>query len=257
MKKFRGAFLKNEREIGIMAEAGEMVAEILDSIELAVGVGVTTMVFEKIARTMCKKFHVRPAFLGYGGFPHVLCCSVNEHVVHGFPSDRVLVEGDIVSCDMGVFHRGFYGDAAKTFAVGEISTEARRLMQVTEESLYAGIEVARVGNDIRDIGIAVQNFVEGHGFNVVRRFVGHGIGCKLHEKPGIPNFKEGISIMPIQVGMVLAIEPMVTVGSYDIEILPDKWTAVTKDRKLAAHFEHTIAVTETGSLILTKSRLGR
>lgn len=237
-----------------MAEANEMVAEVLDSIKNDVGVGVPTMHFEQIASDMCKKFKVKPAFLGYGGFPNVLCCSINEQVVHGFPSERILVEGDIVSCDMGVIHQGFYGDAARTFAVGNISDEARLLMQVTEKALFVGIEVAKVGNDIRDIGIAVQDYVEAHGFNVVRRFVGHGIGSKLHEKPEIPNFKAGGPIMPIQQGMVLAIEPMVTVGTYEIEILADKWTAVTKDRKLSAHFEHSIAITESGNRILSKSR---
>jgi len=257
VKKFRGAFLKNDSEISIMAEAGEMVAEILDAIEDAVEVGVPTLHLEKIASDMCKKFKVKPAFLGYGGFPNVLCCSINEQVVHGFPSERILVEGDIVSCDMGVIHKDFYGDAARTFAVGKISEEAKKLMQVTEKALFVGIEIAQVGKDIRDIGIAVQDFVETHGFSVVRRFVGHGIGSKLHEKPEIPNFKAGMPIMPIQVGMVLAIEPMVTVGTYEIEIMPDKWTAVTKDRKLSAHFEHSIVITPSGAHILTKSKRDR
>lgn len=239
-----------------MREANRIVANVLDAIGDAVVPGVTTLDLENIAREMCRQNKVKPAFLGYCGFPFALCCSINEEVVHGFPSSRLLKEGDIVSVDMGVIHDSFYGDAARTFAVGEVSEEAMRLMRVTEDSLYAGIEAARAGNDVYDIGGAVQQLVEAAGFGVVRRFVGHGIGCKLHEKPEVPNFRPAMQSMPLQCGMVVAIEPMVTVGTYEVEILADNWTAVTKDRKLAAHFEHSVAITPEGPRILSISDRG-
>ncbi|MBU1040461.1 MAG: type I methionyl aminopeptidase [Proteobacteria bacterium] len=255
MKKARGIFLKNEKEIGLMREAGRIVSLILDEIGQAVKPGVPTMLFEDIARKMCDQFKVRPAFLGYLGFPFAICCSVNEVIVHGFPSkEHILKEGDIVSVDMGVVAGGFHGDSARTFAVGNISQDARRLMDVTKESLDRGIAQALSGKNLYEISAAVQDCVEKAGFGVVRRFVGHGIGVKLHEKPEIPNFvPKGLSGVTLRPGMVLAIEPMVTEGSYDVEVLEDRWTAVTKDRKLAAHFEHTVAVTADGPLILTRS----
>jgi methionyl aminopeptidase len=180
---------------------------------------------------------------------------VNEEIVHGFPSrERILEEGDIVSFDMGVVYNGFYGDSARTFGVGEVSAESQKLMDVTRESLYKGIEQAVPGNNLYDISAAIQSYVEGFGFGIVRRFVGHGIGSHLHEKPEIPNFvPKGISGIPLKAGMVLAIEPMVTVGTHEVEVLDDKWTAVTKDGKLSAHFEHTIAVTSDGPRILSLS----
>lgn len=233
-----------------------MVANILDALGDAVAPGVPTMYFEEICQRMCKEYGVKPAFQGYFGYPFALCCAINEEVVHGFPSSRLLKEGDIVSFDMGVIHDNFCGDSARTFAVGEVSEEAARLMRVTEDSLYAGIEAARAGNDVYDIGGAVQQVVEAAGFGVVRRFVGHGIGCKLHEKPEVPNFRPAMQSMPLQSGMVVAIEPMVTVGSYEVEILADNWTAVTKDRKLAAHFEHSVAITPEGPRILSISDRG-
>lgn len=255
MKKLRGIFLKNEKELGLMREAGRFVSRILDEIATQVAPGVSTMVFENTARQMCRDFGVKPAFLGYLGFPYAICCSVNEVVVHGFPSeDRILKEGDIVSIDMGVIHQGFHGDSARTFAVGQVSPQAERLMRVTEESLHMGIAQALSGNNLYHVSGAVQNCVEEAGFGVVRRFVGHGIGVKLHEKPEIPNFvPKGLSGITLKPGMCLAIEPMVTEGSYEVEILEDRWTAVTKDRKLAAHFEHTVAVTAEGPVILTRS----
>lgn len=253
MKKFRGAFIKNERELTVMREANRMVANILDVFGDEVCPGIPTRHFDIIVRDMCRKYGVKPAFLGMYGFPYALCCSVNEVVVHGFPSERILEEGDIVSFDVGVYHQGFYGDAARTFAVGTVSEEAKRLMHITEEALYAGIEKAKAGNDVYDIGDAVQKLVEGAGFSVVRRFVGHGVGAKLHEKPEVPNFRPAQAGMPIQNGMVLAIEPMVCVGTYEVDILDDKWTAVTRDRKLAAHFEHSVAITPQGPEILSLS----
>jgi methionyl aminopeptidase len=255
LKKFRGVFLKNENEIGLMREANRIVSLILDELGKNVRPGVSTMLFEEICRKRCDEHNVRPAFLGYQGFPFALCCSVNEEIVHGFPSkERILVEGDIVSFDMGVVYQGFYGDSARTFGVGQVSSETQKLMDVTRESLHKGIEQAIPGNNLYDISAAIQSYVEGFGFGIVRRFVGHGIGSHLHEKPEIPNFvPKGMAGVPLKAGMVLAIEPMVTLGTHEVEVLEDKWTAVTKDRKLSAHFEHTIAVTSDGPVILSLS----
>ncbi len=238
-----------------MREAGRIVSLILDEIGKAVKPGVPTMLFEDIARKMCDEFKVKPAFLGYLGFQYAICCSVNEVIVHGFPSrERILKEGDIVSIDMGVVHQGFHGDSARTFAVGVVSPVAQRLMDVTKESLDLGIAQVRSGANLYDVSAAIQRHCEDAGFGIVRRFVGHGIGVKLHEKPEIPNFvPRGLSGVTLKPGMCLAIEPMVTEGSYDVDILEDRWTAVTKDRKLAAHFEHTVAVTNEGPVILTVS----
>ena len=254
MKKFRGVFLKNANEIAFLREANRLVALALDELEAAVRPGVKTMVFEEIARDFCDRHSVRPAFLGYLGFPYALCCSVNEEVVHGFPSARVLQEGDVVSFDMGVVFEGFFGDAARTAAVGVINVRTQRLLDITREALYKGIEAARIGNCVSDIGIAVQEHVEANGFSVIRRFVGHGIGRNLHEKPELPNYRvPGLPEVPLQEGMVLAIEPMVATGTYEVDILADGWTAVTRDKGTAAHFEHTIAVTPAGPEILSLS----
>jgi len=238
-----------------MREAGRIVSRILDEIGKAVAPGVPTMLFEDIARRMCDEFQVKPAFLGYLGFPYALCCSVNEVVVHGFPStERILKEGDIVSLDMGVVYQGFHGDSARTYPVGEVSPTVKRLLEVTEQSLHLGIAEAKNGANLFDVSAAVQKHCEDAGFGVVRRFVGHGIGVRLHEKPEIPNFvPKGLSGITLRPGMCLAIEPMVTEGGYDVEILEDRWTAVTKDRKMAAHFEHTVAVTVDGPVIMTVS----
>jgi methionyl aminopeptidase len=255
LKKARGIFLKNEKELGLMREAGRIVSRILDEIGKAVAPGVPTMLFEEIARRMCDEFKVKPAFLGYLGFPYALCCSVNEVVVHGFPSkERILKEGDIVSLDMGVVYQGFHGDSARTYPVGEVDPTVKRLLEVTEQSLHLGIVEAKNGANLFDVSAAVQKHCEDAGFGIVRRFVGHGIGVRLHEKPEIPNFvPKGLSGVTLRPGMCLAIEPMVTEGGYDVEILDDRWTAVTKDRKMAAHFEHTVAVTVDGPVIMTVS----
>ena len=239
-----------------MREANRIVANILDALGEAVAPGVPTLHFEELAGALCAKYKVRPAFLGYCGYPFVLCCSVNEQVVHGFPSERLLREGDIVSFDMGVVYSGFYGDAARTYPVGKVSGTAVALMRATEASLYAGIEKARPGIDVYEIGAAVQACVEAAGFNVVRRFVGHGIGRAMHEKPQVPNFRPGMSGMPLKAGMVVAIEPMVTEGTYEVDILDDQWTAVTRDKKLAAHFEHSVLITAGGPEILSVSDRG-
>ncbi len=252
MKKHRGIFLKNAAEIETMREAGRIVARILDALGREVRPGVKTMFFEEVAQSMCRDFGVKPAFQGYHGFPFALCCSVNEEIVHGFPSERELREGDIVSFDMGVVYDGFYGDAARTFTVGEVSAKAIALLDVTKEALRLGIEQVRPGNDLYDVSRAIQTFVEGRGYSVVKRFVGHGIGRSLHEKPEVPNFvPQGAPSVPLKAGMVLAIEPMVTIGSPEVRVLDDKWTAVTKDGSLSAHFEHTVVVTGNGPDILS------
>lgn len=253
MKKYRGVFLKNANEIAVMREANRLVAMALDAMEAAVRPGVTTMFFEDLARDFCARHNVTPSFLGYLDFPFALCCSVNEEVVHGFPSEtRVLAEGDIVSFDFGVIFEGFHGDAARTVGVGAVSEQKQKLMDVTRESLSKGIFAARVGNTLGDIGIAVQRHVEAHGFSVIRRFVGHGVGRHLHEKPEIPNyFAPGLPELPLQEGMVLAIEPMVATGSYEVAIKDDGWTAVMRDGGMSAHFEHSVVVTHDGPKILS------
>ena len=257
MKKYHGAFIKNEREVACLREANRMVANILDALGAMVAPGVPTMRLEELARDMCADYQVKPAFLGYCGYPFALCCSVNEQVVHGFPSEtRVLQEGDIVSADMGVVFEDFVGDAARTFPVGPVSEPVRKLLKVTEESLYVGIEQARAGNDVYSIGAAVQDYVEAAGFNVVRRCVGHGVGSRMHEKPEVPNFRPGMKGLTLQNGMVIAIEPMVTMGTYEVDILDDQWTAVTRDGQWAAHFEHSVAITPAGPRILSVSDKG-
>lgn len=255
MKKFRGVFLKNENEISLLREANRIGALILDAMSKEVAPNVATMRFEEIAQDLCRTYNVRPAFQGYYGFPYALCCSVNEEVVHGFPSrTRVLHEGDVVSFDMGVVYEGFFGDSARTLGVGNISEEAAKLLRVTEECLMQGVQAASPGNSLNDVSRAVQKHAEKNGFSVIRRFVGHGIGRSLHEKPEIPNFVPAFaSPLPLKAGMILAIEPMLAVGTYEVDILEDNWTAVTRDRKLSAHFEHSVAVTSSGPEILSLS----
>lgn len=253
MKKYRGIFLKNDQEIAALERSNRIVAEILDRICSMVRPGINTMDLEEQAVVLCTEYGVQPAFKGYHGFPYALCCSVNEEIVHGFPSLRPLREGDLLSIDFGVVCDGFYGDSARTVGVGSIAEDAARLLEVTERSLYLGIAQAQPGNDLYDISRAVQEYVEGQGFHVIRRFVGHGIGRMLHEKPEVPNFvPRGASRLPLRPGMVLAIEPMVAVGTELVDILSDGWTAVTKDRSLAAHFEHSVAITEKGPIILSR-----
>lgn len=252
MKKFRGVYLKNHNELLLMKEANRIVYLTLEAMRAEIKPGISTMHLEDIAQEMCKKFKVKPAFQGYGGFPYALCCSVNEEVVHGFPSTkRILREGDVVSCDMGVVVDGFNGDAARTFPVGEITPDLQQLLKVTEECLELGVAAACLGNDLRHVSAAVQKHAEKHGLGIVKRFVGHGIGAKLHEKPEIPNFvSSALPDLPLQAGMVLAIEPMLTLGGWDVKILEDDWTAVTKDGSFAAHFEHSVAITSAGPVIL-------
>jgi methionyl aminopeptidase len=259
MKKFRGVFIKNEREIALLREANGIVAAILDELASLARPGVPTMLFEDVAQKMCRDRKVRPSFQGYNGFPFALCCSVNETVVHGFPSaSRFLQEGDLVSFDMGVVYQGFHGDSARTVAVGKVSEEAARLSRVTEECLRRGIAAARPGNDVLSISAAVQSHAEAAGFHVIRRFVGHGVGVSLHESPEIPNFvPPGMSAgegLPLKPGMVLAIEPMLAVGTSEVTILPDGWTANTADGSLSAHWEHSVVIGSAGTEILSLSR---
>jgi methionyl aminopeptidase len=245
--------LKSQDEIKKMAAAGRIVAEVLEEIRNMVAPDVTTLELDKFVESYIKSKGATPAFKGYRGFPASICTSVNEQVVHGIPSSERLRKGDIVSLDTGVYYKGFYGDAALTLTVGEVSNAAEKLLSVTEKSLYLGIEKAVAGNRLFDISSAIQNQAESEGFSVVRSFVGHGIGRELHEDPQIPNFgRQGDGPM-LKEGMTLAIEPMVNAGTWDVEILDDGWTAVTKDKKLSAHFEHTVAITSNGPVILTKT----
>ena len=236
-----------------MREANRIAANILDEVGCLVVPGITTQELEDKALELCASFDVIPAFKGYLGFPFALCCSVNEEIVHGFPSSRPLVDGDILSIDFGVKFQGFYGDTARTFPVGSISEGAAHLLEVTLDSLNRGIEKAAPGNDLYDVSRAVQECVEAQGYSVVKRFVGHGIGRMLHEKPEVPNFvPKNSSRLPLKPGMVIAIEPMVAMGTDQVEILSDGWTAVTKDRSLSAHYRHTVAITKDGPFILSQ-----
>jgi methionyl aminopeptidase len=239
-------------EIARMRKANELVARVLGALAAAVVPGVTTAALDALAERLVLDAGAVPAFKGYRGYPATLCISVNDEVVHGIPSpERVLASGDIVSLDIGAKLDGFYGDSAVTVPVGAISPEASALLRVTRESLERAIAVVRLGGRLSDIGHAVQTHVEAHGYSVVREFVGHGIGERLHEEPQIPNYGPPGRGPKLAEGMVLAIEPMVAMGKSEVRVLGDGWTAVTKDRSLAAHFEHTVAVTAAGPLVLT------
>jgi methionyl aminopeptidase len=244
--------LKSPQELAKMEVANRIVAEVLEGVKERVQAGVETGTLDELAEEMCRRHQVEPAFKGYRGYPRCICISVNEEIVHGIPGSRRLKAGDLVSLDFGVKYQGYYGDAAVTVAVGEVAPRARLLMETTEEALYAGIDQAKVGRRLSDISHAVQAVVEGAGFGVIREFVGHGIGRSLHEDPQIPNFGTPGKGPTLQAGMTLAIEPMTSMGAWQVRILKDGWTAVTQDGSLAAHFEHTVAVTENGPLILSK-----
>jgi len=244
---------KSPAEIETMREAGRVSARALRLVGDAVRPGVTTEELDQIAEDAIRKEGGIPAFLGYRGYPRTLCTSINEQVVHGIPSRRVaLTEGDIISVDVGAIVEGYYGDNARTFPVGEVSPVAAKLLEVTAASLDAGIAASIPGNRLFDIGHAVQQVAEAGGFSVVREYVGHGIGRAMHEDPNVPNFGVAGKGPELQVGMVLAIEPMVNAGSHSVESLPDGWTVVTEDGALSAHFEHTVAITDDGPVVLTR-----
>ena len=240
-------------EIAIMRQAGRVVAEMLDACQAAAKPGVTTLDLDQVARGVLEKRGAKSNFLNYHGFPAVICTSPNDVIVHGIPGPYVLEEGDIVSIDAGAIIDGWHGDAARTVPVGEISPEAKRLIEVTERALWAGIDQMKNGNRLFDIGGAVQDVAEGAGYSVVREYVGHGIGRAMHEQPQIPNYRpvDRSRNMKIRTGHVFAVEPMVNVGSPKTELNADGWTVVTADGQLSAHFEHSIAVTDDGPVVLT------
>jgi len=244
--------LKSKAEVSRIEAACRIVVDILEFLETKIRPGIATLELDKLADDHIRQKGAVSAFKGYKGFPANICTSVNDVIVHGIPCRQVLKDGDIISVDVGVELNGYYGDAAITFPVGKISAEAKRLLAAAEGALYEGIAKALSDNRLSDISNAIQRYVESNGFSVVREFVGHGIGSKMHEDPQIPNFGEPGMGPRLKPGMVFAIEPMVNSGTYRVEVLEDGWTAVTKDRKLSAHFEHTIYIDEGGPEILTK-----
>ena len=243
---------RSAAELEKMREAGRLVGEVLTELASKVAPGISTAELDELAEKRIAKRGAVPAFKGYHGYPATICASINDEVIHGIPSGRrVLVEGDIISLDVGASIDGYYGDSAITLAVGRVSEEAATLLRVTEESLFKAIEQARPGRRLSDISHAVQHHVEAHGFSIVREFVGHGIGQRMHEEPQVPNYGEPGHGPRLAEGMVLAIEPMVNAGRAAVKVLADGWTAVTKDKSLSAHFEHTVAVTAGEPWILT------
>lgn len=243
--------IKTPQEIEKMRVSNRIVVEALNEILKCIEPGITTLELDHMAESVIRGKGALPAFKGYRGFPNSLCTSINHEVVHGIPSKRKLKEGDIISLDLGALYEGYYGDSALTVGVGTICEEARRLLEVTQQALYMGIKHAKEGKFLSDLSHAIQSFVESYGYSVVRSFVGHGIGASLHEDPQIPNFGPPGIGPRLKKGMTLAIEPMVNIGGYEVEVLNDNWTVVTSDGSLSAHFEHTVALTEVGTEILT------
>lgn len=244
-------YLKSQREIALMRQAGRLVAIAHEEIKKAITPGVTTQALDDLAEKVIRDHGAIPAFKGYGGFPGSICASVNDEVVHGIPGNRVLIEGDIISVDIGVCLNGYFADSAKTHPVGQISAAAEKLIEVTRQCFYEGLKMCIVGQRLSDVGHAIQQHAEKHGFGVVRDLVGHGIGTALHEDPQIPNYGPAGKGPRLQVGMVLAIEPMINSGTYRVKTLSDDWTVVTLDGSLSAHYEHTVAITEDGYELLT------
>lgn len=243
--------LKTKREIEIMRKAGRLVALAHELVRENIKPGVTTKELDRLVEEFLKSQNAIPTFKGYNGFPFSICASVNEEVVHGFPSDRKLIEGDIVSIDIGATFEGYIGDSAKTFFVGEVNDEKRRLVEATRQSFYEGIKFAKISYRLSDISHAIQQYAESKGFSVVRDFVGHGVGKNMHESPQIPNFGRPGKGPRLQEGMVLAIEPMINAGVYNVKILDNDWTVVTVDGKPSAHYEHTVAITDGEPMLLT------
>lgn len=244
--------IKSQSEIEIMREAGKILANVHDELEKFICPGISTLDIDKKGEEIIRSYGCIPSFLNYSGYPASICVSINDEVVHGIPcKDRILKDGDIVSLDAGVLYKGYHSDAARTWAVGEVSEEAKKLMKVTQESFFEGIKYAKAGNHLNDICTAIYQYVLSNGYSVVRDLVGHGIGSKLHEKPMIPNYamkRRGIKLVP---GMTLAIEPMVNMGGYEVLLLEDEWTVVTADESLSSHYENTILITEGEPEILT------
>lgn len=245
--------VRTPAEVEKLRRAGELVARVLDHVEELIRPGITTAELDAAAKAFIEAEGAKPAFLGYHGFPATLCVSIDDEVVHGIPGDRVIEDGQIVSVDVGVILDGYFGDSARTFAVGNVSEEALRLMEVTKEALQAGINAARPGNRIGAIGSAVSAVAENAGFGVVRALTGHGIGTQMHEPPQIPNFGSADEGDEIGAGMTFAIEPMLNAGGYEVVFMPDGWTVKTKDGSLSAHFEHTVSVTDGAPEILTQT----
>lgn len=244
--------LKNSAQLSAMIEAGRITGEALLAAREHVREGVSTKELDTVIRNYIEKCGAKPSFLGYAGFPASACISVNDEVIHGIPSKkRILREGDIVKIDVGAFYKGFHGDSARTIAVGNVSEEALKLIRVTRESFFAGVAAVRTGNRIGDVGSSIQSCVEGAGFSVVKRYIGHGIGHELHESPDVPNFGTQGRGVRLCAGMTLAIEPMVNVGSEEVYEMPDGWTVKTKDGSLSAHYENTVALTSEGVIITT------
>ncbi|MDD2494468.1 MAG: type I methionyl aminopeptidase [Tissierellia bacterium] len=243
--------LKTKREIEIMREAGRLVAASHELVRQHIKPGITTKELDQIVEDFLRSQNAIPTFKGYSGFPYSICASVNEEVVHGFPSNRKLEEGDIISVDIGATFGGYVGDSAKTFFVGNVDDEKRRLVEVTRQSFYEGIKFAKESYRLSDISHAIQEYVEKAGFSVVRDYVGHGVGKKMHESPQIPNFGKPGRGPRLQEGMVLAIEPMINAGTYNVRVLENNWTVVTVDGKPSAHYEHTVAITDGEPMLLT------
>ncbi len=240
-----------EEEIRSIRKSNQIVAEILAELKRMIAPGVQTKELNEYAEARVKEMNAIPAFKDYRGYPASLCTSINEEIVHGIPSFRRLREGDIISIDFGVLYEGYYGDAAVTYPVGEISSKAKKLIEAAEETFFKAMDQMKPGKRISDISFAIQSYVESQGFSVIRAFVGHGIGLSLHEEPQVPNFGSPGRGPRIKSGMVLAIEPMIAMGDWDVEILDDNWTAITRDRSLSAHYEHTVAITTKGPEILS------
>jgi methionyl aminopeptidase len=243
--------LKSEKDLQMLRKSGKIVACIMRRLQGFIKPGVSTAEIDRLAEELVLGESAKPAFKGYKGFPATVCASINEEIVHGIPSDRLINEGDIISLDLGINYEGYFSDTAVTLGLGRIPAKVKKLIEVTKKALFEGIKQARRENNLSDISFSIQNYVEKHGFSVVRAFVGHGIGYKLHEEPEIPNFGKPHQGPILKNGMVFAIEPMVNMGTWESEILDNGWTAVTKDRLPSAHFEHTVAITENGPEILT------
>lgn len=243
--------IKSKHELEIMREAGRIVAMVHDEMKRVIHPGITTRQLDTIAENIIRKAGATPSFKGYNDFPASICTSVNEQLVHGIPSDRALVDGDIISVDVGAYYKGYHGDSAWTYPVGTISAQAVDLLAVTQESLFQGIREAKPGNRLSDVSHAVQIYAESKGYSIVRDYVGHGIGRDMHESPQVPNYGPPNRGIRLREGMAIAIEPMVNVGSYDVVTLSDNWTVITKDGLLCAHFEHTVAITQDGPVLMT------